>query len=74
MSSNNQLFQIIPDLKIIQLVLDVFGLENLEDTRPFTKEHMKDFQTVEKLSKLTDQLKEYYLPCKSKKYFQKNAI
>ena len=64
----NQLFKIIPDLQIIQNILNAFGLDNLEDTRLFTKEHMKDINTVDQMTELSDKLKEYYLPCKSKKY------
>ena len=64
----NQLFKIIPDLQIIQSILNAFGLDNLEDTRLFTKEHMKDINTVDQMKELSDKLKEYYLPCKSKKY------
>ena len=64
----NQLFKIIPDLQIIQSILNAFGLDNLEDTRLFTKEHMKDINTVDQMTELSDKLKEYYLPCKSKKY------
>ena len=41
--TKNQTFKIIPDLNTVQLVLDAFGLENLNDTRPFDKDHMKDF-------------------------------
>ena len=64
----NQLFKSIPDLQIVQSVLEAFGLDNIEDTRLFTKEHMKDVDTVQKIIELTGQLKEYYIPCKSKKY------
>ena len=64
----NQLFKIVPDLQIIQSILNAFGLDNLEDTRLFTKEHMKDINTVDQMTELSDKLKEYYLPCKSKKY------
>ena len=64
----NQLFKIVPDLQIIQAILEAFGLDDIEDTRIFTKEHMKDVDTVQKIIELTGQLKEYYIPCKSKKY------
>ena len=64
----NQLFKNIPDLQIVQSVLEAFGLDNIEDTRLFTKEHMQDVETVQKLSELIPTLKEYYIPCKSKKY------
>ena len=40
----NQLFKNIPDLQIVQSVLEAFGLDNIEDTRLFTKEHMQDVE------------------------------
>ena len=70
MPKKNQLFKIIPDGKIIQSILDAFGLDNLEDTRLFTKEHMKDIETVLKINELHDNLKGYYLPCKGKIYIE----
>ena len=68
MSKKDQNFKNIPDLKIINLLLETFGLDGLEDDRYFTKEHMKEIQTVEKINLLKSQLQEYYIPCKSKKY------
>jgi hypothetical protein len=64
----NQLFKNIPDLQIIQSILSAFGLDDIEDARFFTKDHMVDVDTVQKIINLSDSLKEYYLPCKSKKY------
>lgn len=64
----NQLFKIIPDENIIQDILEAFGLTNLEDTRLFTKSHMKEINTVDKINELKEKLTEYYLPCKAKKY------
>ena len=55
----NQLFKSIPDLQIVQSVLEAFGLDNIEDTRLFTKEHMQDVETVQKLTELIPTLKEY---------------
>ena len=66
--TTNQLFKTIPGVKIVQEILDSFGLDNLEDTRLFTKEHMNDINTVEQIQDLYEKLNEYYLPCKSKKY------
>ena len=64
----SQLFKNIPDLNIVQSVLEAFGLDNIEDTRLFTKDHMIDVETVQKISKLSNELKDYYLPCKGKIY------
>ena len=68
--SKNQLFKIIPDSDIIQELLTVFGLENLEDTTSFTKQSLKDTNAVEKIEELSDRLKDYYIPCKSRIYLE----
>ena len=68
MAKKNQLFKINPDLKIINLLLESFGLSDLEDTRYFTKQNMIDSNTVTKINNLKKNLNDYYLPCKSKIY------
>ena len=78
MSKKDQNFRNPPDIKIIQLLLETFGLDGLDDDRFFTKEHMKEIQTVEKINLLKPKLKECYLNCKSKIYLndltEKKAI
>jgi len=68
MSKKNQNFKNNPDMMIIQSILETFGLENLEDDRFFTKEHMKEINTKDNLNLLKSKLNEYYLPCKSRIY------
>jgi hypothetical protein len=68
MSKKNQNFKNNPDMMIIKSILETFGLENLEDDRFFTKEHMKEINTKENLILLKPRLEEYYLPCKAKEY------
>ena len=70
MSMKNQNFNKNPDMQIIQSILETFGLDNLEDDRCFTKEHMTEIKTVENLTLLKEKLNEYYLPCKSKIYLK----
>tara|TARA_B100001115_G_C15500893_1_gene237100 strand:- start:145 stop:552 length:408 start_codon:yes stop_codon:yes gene_type:complete len=70
MSKKDQNFRNPPDMKIIQLLLETFGLDNLEDDRFFTKEHMVEINTVDNINILIPKLKEYYLNCKSKKYLK----
>ncbi len=64
----SQLFKITPDSYIINLILEAFGLTGLDDTRYFTRENMKDCDTLSILIQLSDELRPYYLPCKSKIY------
>ena len=78
MSKKNQNFKNIPDIKIITILLETFGLNDLNDDRSFTKEHMKNIDTVNKINLLIPKLSEYYLPCKCKLYLhdinEKKAI
>ena len=41
MPSQNQLFKINPDQNIINLLLGIFGLDDLNDSRFFTKKNIK---------------------------------
>tara|TARA_B100000287_G_C20083401_1_gene563297 strand:- start:38 stop:436 length:399 start_codon:yes stop_codon:yes gene_type:complete len=66
--SKNQLFKILPDETIINLLLNAFDLQNINDQRYFTKNDMKSNDTVQKITKLKPELNRYYLPCKSKVY------
>ena len=61
----NQLFRVLPDVDIINTLLQTFGLTSLNDTKFFTKETLKEYDTVNKLTEIKDQLESYYLPCKS---------
>ena len=70
MSKKNQTFRNLPDINIINTLLETFGLENLNDNRLFTREHMVEINTVEQINNLTDKLSEYYLPCKCKNYLE----
>ena len=64
----NQLFRILPEVEIINSLLEIFGLSSLHDTKSFTKESLKENDTINKLCKMKDVLDKYYLPCKSKNY------
>ena len=66
----NQLFRVLPDIEIIQILLEAFGLTSLEDTNYFTKETMKEKKILEKLNEIKETLEKYYLPCKSKVYIK----
>jgi len=64
----NQLFRILPEIEMINSLLEAFGLESLQDTKPFTKESLIENETLHKLMEMKDELDKYYLPCKSKNY------
>ena len=64
----NQLFRVLPDIEIVHSLLQNFGLSSLHDTNFFTKDTLKDIETVHELNKMKDRLEIYYLPCKAKTY------
>ena len=64
----NQLFRVLPDTEIIQTLLEIFGLTSLEDNNYFTKETMKESDTLSQFTDIKDTLSGYYLPCKAKVY------
>jgi hypothetical protein len=66
----NQLFKIIPEKKFILELLKLYGIENLEDTRFFTKDNLDSLNTLENIINIIDELNIYYLPCKSKVYLK----
>ena len=70
MSKKNQTFRNLPDMNIINSLLETFGLENLDDNRLFTRKHMIEIETVKKINDLKNKLAEYYLPCKCKNYLE----
>ena len=63
-----QLFCKNPDNLILEKVLECFEIKNLQDNKSFTRKNLKDMNTVTQLEKIIDDLNEYYIPCKSKKY------
>ena len=64
----NQLFRNSPDIKITKKLLSFFGINDLQDNHSFTKENLIQLKTVEKINQMIDEISEYYIPCKSKKY------
>ena len=50
----NQLFRVLPDLDIIQDLLNAFGLTTLEDTNFFTKETITELNTVSRFNELKE--------------------
>ena len=73
-----QLFCKKPDNIILEKVLECFEIKDLQDNKSFTRKNLKDMNTVTQLEKIVDDLNEYYIPCKSKKYLtdldEKKAI
>ena len=64
----NQLFRISPDMEITESILQLFGIKDMNDNHSFTRMNLVDLKTVEKMNEYTEELRKYYIPCKSKKY------
>ena len=74
----DQLFKKHPSDELFLKILKAFGLTDLNDNRSFTRKDLKVLRTVEKLDLILDQLKQCYLPCKSRTYLsgltEKNSV
>jgi len=66
MPKKNQLFKMTPDIHIIESLLSVFGLDDLEDGRYFSREYLKEHRVVQSMEKLSGELRDYYIPCKQR--------
>ncbi len=64
----NQLFRVSPDVKIITMILNIFGIVDINDNHSFTRKNLIDLKTVEKMDDIKEELNKYYIPCKSRKY------
>jgi|TARA_Y100000389_G_C17345106_1_gene455430 hypothetical protein len=64
----NQLFKNSPDLKFTIQLLNLFGIQDINDNHSFTRNNLIDLKTVENINLIVEELNKYYLPCKSKKY------
>lgn len=60
----NQLFTEIPDLEFLNKFLNLYGINNLEDSVEFSKYELIDLNIVHKIEELIPELVMYYLPCK----------
>lgn len=60
----NQLFTEIPDLDFLNKFLNLYGINNLEDSVEFSKYELIDLNIVDKIEDLIPELVMYYLPCK----------
>ena len=65
----NQLFRKSPTKELIIEMLNIIGLNDLDDRRKFTKKDLDNTEIIEEFSKLKNKFEEYYLPCKLKIYF-----
>ena len=64
----NQLFKNMPDRSFVIELINLYGIEDFDDDKYFTKKTLETLNTIEKLNDIKDKLNEYYIECKSKTY------
>ena len=64
----NQLFKNMPDRSFVIRLINLYGIEDFDDDKYFTKKTLKTLNTIENLNGIKDKLNEYYIECKSKTY------
>ena len=64
----NQLFKNIPDRSFVIELINLYGIEDFDDDKYFTKKTLEKLNTIEKINDICDKLSEYYIDCKSKTY------
>ena len=70
----NQLFLYTPDRNLIMKCINILGFENLNDKKELTKHKLLTLNISTRFQQLITELKQYYLPCKQKKYLVKWTI
>ena len=70
----NQLFRTMPDRSFVISLLNLYGIEDFNDTRYFTRENLETLNTAEELKELEEKLKDYYIPCKARTYLEEITI
>ena len=68
--SINQLFKNRPSRNFVISLLNLYGIDDFDDNRFFTKKNLEALNTVEKLNEICDEITKYYIPCKAKTYLK----
>ena len=63
-----QLFKVFPDAHFINKIALLYGIKGLDINYKFTLKDLEKLDTVDKLNLLKDDMGNYYLNCKFKKY------
>ena len=64
----NQLFKNMPDRSFVIELINLYGIEDFDDDKYFTKKTLETLNTIENLNTIKDKLNNYYIECKSKTY------
>lgn len=66
----NQLFKKQPNEDLVLEIFSLIGYKEFSDDISFTKNDILNGDTFEKISEKLQELREFYLPCKRKVYFE----
>ena len=70
----NQLFKNMPDRKFVISLLNLYGIEDFDDNRYFTKQNLEILNTVDEINSIQNILFQYYIPCKANTYLKDITI
>ena len=70
----NQLFKKKPSKEFIEEILLLYGINNFEDNKQFTRKDLENINLCENLNNIANKFKDYYLPCKFKIYFHDMSV
>ena len=63
-----QLFKVLPEINFINKIANLYGIKDLDTCYKFSLKDLTKLEITNKIDKMKDELKEYYLNCKYKKY------
>ena len=64
----NQLFKNMPERSFVITLINLYGIEDFDDDKYFTKKTLETLNTIGEINDIRDKLNEYYIDCKSKTY------
>tara|TARA_X000000950_G_C13837762_1_gene628893 strand:+ start:1122 stop:1511 length:390 start_codon:yes stop_codon:yes gene_type:complete len=70
----NQLFKQKPSLEVVIELLNLYGIESLDDDKQFNRNNLINLCLIDNLNIFKSKLIEYYLPCKRKVYLEDLTI
>jgi len=68
MSSIFQLFKKKPEEEFVFKLMKFYGFKNLDENFKFSIYDLEKLNTIDQLNNIKNELEDYYVPCKFKKY------
>ena len=70
----NQLFKQKPSIEVVIELLNLYGIDSLDDDKQFNRNNLINLCLIDNLNIFKSKLIEYYLPCKRKVYLEDLTI